>query len=198
MNIVFFGNPDFCLHPLLSLYNSQYNLLSVVTNIDRKSGRGLKLSSSFVKQKALELNIPIIETDNVHSDELFNQLNNLNADLFVVVAFSILPDNIIDIPKYGCVNIHPSLLPKYRGSSPIQYALLNGDKETGVSIINLNSKIDSGAILGQKTFSIPNDANFGYMYEKLGIIGSELLIKVIEDIKNDRVITRIQDESKKT
>ena len=198
MNIVFFGNPDFCFHPLVSLYNSQYNLLSVVTNIDRKSGRGLKLSSSFVKQKALELNIPIIETDNVHSDELFNQLNNLNADLFVVVAFSILPDNIIDIPKYGCVNIHPSLLPKYRGSSPIQYALLNGDKETGVSIINLNSKIDSGAILGQKTFSIPNDANFGYMYEKLGIIGSELLIKVIEDIKNDRVITRIQDESKKT
>ena len=198
MNIVFFGNPDFCLHPLLSLYNSQYNLLSVVTNIDRKSGRGLKLSSSFVKQKALELNIPIIETDNVHSDELFNQLNNLNADLFVVVAFSILPDNIIDIPKYGCVNIHPSLLPKYRGSSPIQYALLNGDKETGVSIINLNSKIDSGAILGQKKFSIPNDANFGYMYEKLGVIGSELLIKVIEDIKNDRVITRIQDESKKT
>lgn len=198
MNIVFFGNPDFCLHPLLSLYNSQYNLLSVVTNIDRKSGRGLKLSSSFVKQKALELNIPIIETDNIHSDELFNQLSNLNADLFVVVAFSILPDNIIDIPKYGCVNIHPSLLPKYRGSSPIQYALLNGDKETGVSIINLNSKIDSGAILGQKTFSIPNDANFGYMYEKLGVIGSELLIKVIEDIKNDRVITRIQDESKKT
>ena len=198
MNIVFFGNPDFCFHPLVSLYNSQYNLLSVVTNIDRKSGRGLKLSSSFVKQKALELNIPIIETDNVYSDELFNQLNNLNADLFVVVAFSILPDNIIDIPKYGCINIHPSLLPKYRGSSPIQYALLNGDKETGVSIINLNSKIDSGAILGQKKFPIPNDANFGYMYEKLGLIGSELLIKVIEDIKNDRVITTIQDESKKT
>ena len=198
MNIVFFGNPDFCLHPLLSLYNSQYNLLSVVTNIDRKSGRGLKLSSSFVKQKALELNIPIIETDNIHSDELFNQLSNLNADLFVVVAFSILPDNVINIPKHGCINIHPSLLPRYRGSSPIQYALLNGDKETGVSIINLNSKVDSGSILGQKTFSIPNNANFGYMYEKLGLIGSELLIKVIEDIKNDRVIPIIQDESKKT
>lgn len=198
MKIVFFGNPDFCLHPLLSLYNSQYDIVSVVTNKDSKSGRGLKFSSSFVKQKALELNIPIIETDNAYSDRLFNQLNNLKADLFVVVAFSILPDKIISIPKYGSINIHPSLLPKYRGSSPIQYALLNGDKETGVSVINLNSKIDSGAILGQKKFSIPNSANFGYMYEKLGILGSELLLEVIEDIKNDKSLTIIQDESQKT
>ena len=198
MKIVFFGNPDFCFHPLLSLYNSEFNLISVVTNTDRKSGRGLKFSSSFVKQKALELNIPIIETDNVHSNELFNQLNALNPDLFVVVAFSILPDNIITIPKYGSVNIHPSLLPKYRGSSPIQYALLNGDKETGVSIINLNSKIDSGGILEQKKFSISNTVNFGYMHEKLGIIGSELLIKVIKDIKNNQSSPIIQDESQKT
>jgi methionyl-tRNA formyltransferase len=198
MKIVFFGNPKFCLHPLLSLYNSQYDIVSVVTNTDRKSGRGLNLSSSFVKEKALELNIPIIETDNVHSDKLFNQLNDLNADLFVVVAFSILPDNIISIPEYGSINIHPSLLPKYRGSSPIQYALLNGDEETGVSIINLNRKIDSGSILGQKKFSIPSSANFGYMYEKLGILGSELLLKVIEDIKNDKSLTIVQDESQKT
>ena len=198
MKIVFFGNPDFCFHPLMSLYNSEYNLISVVTNTDSKSGRGLKLSSSFVKQKALELNIPIIETGNVNSDELFNQLNNLNPDLFVVVAFSILPDRIIDIPKYGSINIHPSLLPKYRGSSPIQYALLNGDEETGVSIINLNSKIDSGSILAQKKFSIPNSANFGYMYEKLGIIGSELLIKVIKDMQNKKTSPIVQDESKKT
>lgn len=198
MKIVFFGNPDFCLHPLLSLYNSQYDIVSVVTNTDRKSGRGLNLSSSFVKEKALELNIPIIETDNVHSDKLFNELNDLNADLFVVVAFSILPDNIISIPEYGSINIHPSLLPKYRGSSPIQYALLNGDKETGVSIINLNRKIDSGGILGQKKFSIPSSANFGYMYEKLGILGSELLLEVIKDIKNDKSLTIVQDESQKT
>ena len=198
MKIIFFGNPDFCFHPLMSLYNSECNLISVVTNTDRKSGRGLKLSSSFVKQKALELNIPIIETGNVNSDELFNQLNDLNPDLFVVVAFSILPDRIIDIPKYGSINIHPSLLPKYRGSSPIQYALLNGDEETGVSIINLNSKIDSGSILAQKKFSIPNSANFGYMYEKLGIIGSELLIKVIKDMQNKKTSPIVQDESKKT
>ena len=198
MKIIFFGNPDFCFHPLMSLYNSEYNLISVVTNTDSKSGRGLKLSSSFVKQKALELNVPIIETDNVNSDKLFNQLNDLNPDLFVVVAFSILPDRIIDIPKYGSINIHPSLLPKYRGSSPIQYALLNGDEETGVSIINLNSKIDSGSILAQKKFSIPNSANFGYMYEKLGIIGSELLIKVIKDMQNKKTSPIVQDESKIT
>ena len=198
MKIVFFGNPDFCLHPLMSLYESDNNLLSVVTNTDRKSGRGLKYTSSFVKQKALDLNIPIIETNDVGSDELFNQLKELNADLFVVVAFSILPDNIINIPKFGAVNIHPSLLPKYRGSSPIQYALLNGDKETGVSIINLNKKIDSGAILAQNTFLIANNVNFGYLYEKLSKLGSELLINVLADLKNGHSKPIVQDESKKT
>tara|TARA_B100000700_G_scaffold68835_1_gene76187 strand:- start:901 stop:1827 length:927 start_codon:yes stop_codon:yes gene_type:complete len=198
MRIVFFGNPDFCLHPLLSLYHSQHEIISVVTNTDSKSGRGLKLTSSFVKQKALELSIPIIETNDVSSNKLFNQLSELNADLFVVVAFSILPDSIINIPKYGSINIHPSLLPKYRGSSPIQYSLLNGDKETGVSIINLNSKVDSGAILGQKTILIPIDATFGDMYEKLGILGSKLLMEVVDDIKNGHSNAIIQDESKKS
>ena len=198
MRIVFFGNPDFCLHPLLSLYHSQHEIISVVTNTDRKSGRGLKLTSSFVKQKALELSIPIIETNDVSSNKLFNQLSELNADLFVVVAFSILPDSIINIPKYGSINIHPSLLPKYRGSSPIQYSLLNGDKETGVSIINLNSKVDSGAILGQKTILTPMDATFGDMYEKLGILGSKLLMEVVDDIKNGHSNAIIQDESKKS
>ncbi len=198
MRIVFFGNPDFCLHPLLSLYHSQHEIISVVTNTDSKSGRGLKLTSSFVKQKALELSIPIIETNDVSSNKLFSQLSELNADLFVVVAFSILPDSIINIPKYGSINIHPSLLPKYRGSSPIQYSLLNGDKETGVSIINLNSKVDSGAILGQKTILTPIDATFGDMYEKLGILGSKLLIEVVGDIKNGNSNAIIQDESKKS
>jgi len=198
MRIVFFGNPEFCLHPLLSLYNSKYNLISVVTNRDAKSGRGLKLTSSFVKQKSLELNIPIIETDNVYSEKLMKQLIDLNADLFVVVAFSLLPNSIIDIPKYGSINIHPSLLPKYRGSSPIQYALLNGDTETGVSIIILNNKIDSGSILGQKKVLIPINTNFGEMHEKLGILGSELLIQVVKDISISKTKPIIQDEPQKT
>ena len=198
MRIVFFGNPEFCFHPLISLYNSDNNLLSVVTNTDRKSGRGLKYTSSFVKQKAIELNIPIIETDNVSSEILYNKLKKLNADLFVVVAFSILPDNIINLPKYGSINIHPSLLPKYRGSSPIQYVLLNGDNKTGVSLINLNKRIDSGAILAQKTFTVDKNDNFGYLYEKLSLLGSEMLIDTIKEIKNNSSTSIIQDETKKT
>ena len=181
MRIVFFGNPDFCKYSLLSLFNSEYDLVSVVTNIDRKSGRGLNVRPTFVKKKAQDLGVPVIETDDVSSNNLYNKLIKLNVDIFVVVAFSILPDKILNIPKKHSINIHPSLLPKYRGSSPIQYALLNGDSKTGVSIISMNQKVDSGNILGQKEFDIPNDANFGYLYEKLGILGSNLLLEVIDD-----------------
>ena len=198
MRIVFFGNPDFCFYPLKKIKDSNYNLVSVVTNTDRKSGRGLKLVSSFVKKTALEFNIPIIEVDDIKSKEFENKLISLEADLFVVVAFKFLPDSIINIPKYGSINIHPSLLPKYRGSSPIQYALLNGDSETGVSIIHLNNKIDSGAILGQKKINISPYANFQEMYEKLGQLSSELLITILKDMSNGTLKPIIQDESKKT
>ena len=198
MRIVFFGNPDFCKYSLLSLFKSDYDLVSVVTNIDRKSGRGLNVNSTFVKKKAQELGVPIIETDNVNSNDLYDKLTTLNADIFVVVAFSILPDRILNIPKKYSINIHPSLLPKYRGSSPIQYALLNGDSKTGVSIIGMNQKVDSGDILGQKELDITNDANFGYLYEKLGILGSDLLLEVINDISKNNLKTKVQDHTKKS
>ena len=198
MRLVFFGNPDFCKYPLLSIYKSDYKLLSVVTNIDRQSGRGLNISSTYVKQKALELNVPVIETEDVNSESLYQTLTDLKPDIFVVVAFSILPDRILDIPKKCSINIHPSILPKYRGSSPIQYALLNGDKKTGVTIIDMNQNVDSGNILGQKEMDVPNDANFGYLYEKLGILGSKLLLEVIDNISNDRLNIKIQDHDKKT
>ena len=198
MKIVFFGNPDFCFHPLSKLNNSNHELISVVTSTDRKSGRGLKLVPSFVKKTALNLNLPIIEVDDIKSKEFEDRLVSLEADLFVVVAFKFLPDSIINIPKHGSINIHPSILPKYRGSSPIQYALLNGDINTGVSIIHLNSKIDSGAILGQENIGIDSISTFGEMYEKLGILSSQLMIKVIDDIENKRTKPVTQDESKKT
>ena len=123
---------------------------------------------------------------------------SLAADLFVVVAFKFLPNSIINIPKYGSINIHPSILPKYRGSSPIQYALLNGDSQTGVSIIHLNNRIDSGAILAQKIIDIGLNDNFGDMHEKLGNLSSKLIIEVINKIKDQKLKPMIQDESKKT
>ena len=198
MRIVFFGNPEFCFQPLCKLHDSKHSIVSVVTNIDKKSGRGLKLTPSFVKKTALELDIPIIEVDDIKSKEFEEKLISLKVDLFVVVAFKFLPDSIISIPKYGSINIHPSLLPKYRGSSPIQYALLNGDIETGVSIIHLNNKIDSGGILGQKKNKIDKNANFGNMYEKLAYLGSQLLIEVIDNIQNNQIAPISQDDSQKT
>ena len=198
MKIVFFGNPEFCFYPLIKLNKSNYDLVSVVTNTDRKSGRGLKFIPTFVKKTALNLNIPIIEVDDIKSKEFEKKLISLEVDLFVIVAFKFLPDSIINIPKHGSINIHPSVLPKYRGSSPIQYALLNGDNETGVSIIHLNDRIDSGAILGQKIINIGPTENFGEMYKKLGKLSSELLIKVINDIKNKKSNPKTQDESKKS
>ena len=198
MKIVFFGNPEFCFYPLIKLNKSNYDLVSVVANTDRKSGRGLKFIPTFVKKTALNLNIPIIEVDDIKSKEFEKKLISLEVDLFVIVAFKFLPDSIINIPKHGSINIHPSVLPKYRGSSPIQYALLNGDNETGVSIIHLNDRIDSGAILGQKIINIGPTENFGEMYKKLGKLSSELLIKVINDIKNKKSNPKTQDESKKS
>ena len=115
-----------------------------------------------------------------------------------MVAFSILPDSILSIPVRGSINIHPSLLPKYRGASPIQYSILNGDNETGVSIISLNSKIDSGNILAQRKISIDKDANFGKMHEKLSILGSKMLVEVIDDISLNKNSSIKQDETKKT
>jgi len=198
MKIIFFGNPEFCLEPLTKLHNSKHSILSVVTNKDKKSGRGLNLKQTFVKKKALDLKLPIIEVDDINSKELHSKLVLLNADLFVVVAFRILPDSIINIPKYGSINIHPSILPKYRGSSPIQYSLLNGDSEGGVSIIKLNKNIDAGHILAQKRLSINCNDTFGDMHNKLSVLGANLLISVINDIESGVQKLLSQDHSLKT
>lgn len=198
MRIVFFGNPDFCQKPLQALNDSDNEIISVVTSTDRKSGRGMKLVPSFVKTMSKDLNIPTIEINDLNSIVFKNTLVELKADLFVVVAFKLLPESIIDIPKFGSINVHPSLLPKYRGSSPIQYALLNGDKKTGVSIINLNTKIDAGNIIGLKEYIINRNANYGQLHNDLSVLGSELLIEVINNLKSNTVRPIKQDESKKT
>ena len=198
MKIIFFGNPEFCNHPILKLTSSKHRIISIVTNRDKKSGRGLKLKQTFVKKLALDLKLPIIEVCDINSKELHSKLISLNPDLFVVVAFTILPDSIINMPKYGSINIHPSILPKYRGASPIQYSLLNGDKETGVSIIKLTQNIDGGHILDQQKISVDQNDTFGDMYEKLSNLGSKLLIEVINNIESGVQKSFIQNHSLKT
>ena len=144
MKIVFFGTPEFAIPTLASITHSNHNLLLVVTNPNQKSGRGLKVVPSPIKDFCNKESINCISFDDFKKQETYNYLYNLNADLFVVVAFKILPERIINIPRYGSINIHPSILPKYRGSSPIQHAILNGDSKTGITIFKLDKKIDSG------------------------------------------------------
>ena len=152
MNIVFMGTPDFAEESLKALYNAKHNILAVVTNPDKPKGRGMKMIPSEVKKFAEEKNIKIYQPLKIRNNiEFINEIKNLNPDIICVVAYGkILPKEILDIPKYGCVNVHASLLPKYRGAAPIQWAILNGDNTTGVTIMYLNEQMDAGDIITQK------------------------------------------------
>ena len=179
MRIIFFGTPDFAVPSLEALLGSDYNLLKVVTNPDKKSGRGLKHNSSPISTFCKINNIDCLYYADFESREVYDELKSMNPDLFVVVAFKILPDRIINIPKYGSVNLHPSLLPKYRGSSPIQYAILNGENETGITIFRLNNQIDSGHIIIQDKYIINDEINFSDLYIELSNFGAQVLMNAI-------------------
>ena len=198
LKVVFFGNPDFCIPSLIKLDISTHYIVSIVTNVDRKSGRGLKFKSSPVKIKGKTLGIPIIEFNGHNWEDINKSLKQLDLDIFVVIAFSIIPEIILNIPKYGTLNIHPSLLPKYRGASPIQYALLNGDNISGISIININNKIDSGDILAQEKISIKKEYTYGYLHDKLSVIGANLLLKVIDAISQKKIKLLSQNNKNRT
>jgi len=195
MNIVFFGTPEFAIPSLKAIIDSGCNLSMVVTNPDKKSGRGLKNTSSPVGVFCKENSINYTSYLDFSSNDTYNELKKINADLFVVVAFKILPEKIINIPRHGSINIHPSLLPKYRGSSPIQHALLNGDQETGVTIFKLSSKVDSGNIILQKKYLINDRDNFSSLYTYLSQAGANLLIRSIELIKTTQAEYIPQDIS---
>ena len=149
MNILFMGTPDFARDSLEAVYNAGYNILGVVTNPDRPKGRGMKLVASPVKEFAIEKNLKIFQPEKVKKNEEFiNQIKSMNSDVICVVAYGkILPKEILDIPKYGCVNVHASILPKYRGAAPIQWAVINGDSKTGVTTMQMDEGMDTGDIL---------------------------------------------------
>ena len=193
MNIVFFGTPEFALPSLKAIIDSEYNLSMVVTNPDKKSGRGLKSTSSPVGVFCKENSIECTSYLDFSNDDTFNELKRINADLFVVVAFKILPERIINIPRHGSINIHPSLLPKYRGASPIQHSLLNGDQETGVTIFKLSSKVDSGNIILQEKYLINDRDDFSSLYNDLSQVGAKLLLRSIELIETTQVVYIPQD-----
>lgn len=186
MRIVFMGTPDFAKVSLEGLYNSGHEILAVVTNPDKPKGRGMKLLASPVKEYALEKGFKIYQPIKVRKNEEFiNEVRGLNPDVLVVVAYGkILPKEILEIPKYGAINVHGSLLPKYRGAAPIQWSVLNGDKETGVSTMYMDIGMDTGDMILTEKVEIGEDETTGELWNRLSKIGANLLVETLKQIEN--------------
>ena len=186
MNILFMGTPDFARDSLEAVYNAGYNILGVVTNPDRPKGRGMKLVASPVKEFALEKKLEIFQPEKVRKNEEFiEQIKALNPDVICVVAYGkILPKEILDIPRLGCINVHGSLLPKYRGAAPIQWAVLNGDKTTGVTTMYMDVGMDTGDMILKQEVEIGENETTGELWDRLSKIGGELLVETLKQIEN--------------
>lgn len=196
-NIIFMGTPDFAVESLKILIKSNYNILGVVTATDKKRGRGKKISFSPIKNFAIKNNIPVHQPKNLKSEEFINLMKKIKPDLFVVVAFRMLPEIIINIPKYGSINLHASLLPNYRGAAPINWVIINGERETGVTIFFINKKIDEGDIISKKKIKIIEDETAGSLHDKLMKEGAELLRDSIKNIFRKNIKRKIQKISLK-
>ena len=185
MRILFMGTPDFALESLKCLYEANYEIIGVVTNVDKPKGRGMKMIAPPVKEYALEKDLKVYQPEKVKNNvEFIDEIKTLNPDLIVVVAYGkILPKEILDIPKYGCINVHASLLPKYRGAAPIQWAVLNGDKVTGVTTMYMDIGMDTGDIILKEETNIDENETTGELWDRLAKIGGELLIKTVKEIE---------------
>ena len=198
MNIIFFGSSDFAV-PVLEALNKKENVVLVVTQPDREKGRLLKVHSTAVKQSAVGLGIKTYQPENVNKKDSIEYLKKFDIDIFVVVSFGqILKRGLLDIPKQYCLNVHASLLPKYRGAAPINWAIANGEKETGVTIIKMNEKMDEGDISSSCIVSISADDDGVTLSGRLSRKGAELLLKSIELIKEEKISFQKQDSSRAT
>jgi methionyl-tRNA formyltransferase len=194
MRIVFMGSPEFAL-PSLTALSKNYRVVGVVTQPDRPAGRGKILTPPPVKTLALSLNIPVIQPEKLKDPSAMEQLLAWQPELIVVAAFGqILRQNVLAMPPLGCINIHASLLPRWRGAAPIQAAILNGDAQTGVTIMMMDAGVDTGAILSQRGESIRNDDTSGILGERLSKIGAELLIETLPLYLNKSITPQIQPE----
>ena len=176
------GTPDFAVPSLNILIKNDFNIIGVITATDKKSGRGRKMNSSPIKKIALENKIPIFQPKNLKDPIFLNELDSLNPDLFVVVAFRMLPEILINIPKLGTINLHSSLLPDYRGAAPINWVIINGEKETGVTTFFINKKIDEGDIIDSIKVKIQEGCSAGILHNKLKSIGAKLILKTVKNI----------------
>ena len=186
LNILFMGTPDFAKESLEAIYNAGHNIIGVVTNIDKPKGRGMKMGYSPVKEFALEKKLKIYQPEKVKKNtEFIEEIKSLKPDVICVVAYGkILPKEILEIPKLGCINVHGSLLPKYRGAAPIQWAVINGDKTTGITTMYMNEGMDTGDIILKQEVEIGEDETTGELWERLSKVGGELLVKTLAEIEN--------------
>lgn len=196
MKIIFMGTPDFAAASLEALINSKHEVLAVVTQPDKPKGRKGELTSSPVKLIALEKGIEVYQPLKVRDEEFIETIRSYKPDVIVVVAFGqIIPQSILVMPKYGCVNIHGSLLPKYRGAAPIQWAVLDGEKETGITTILMDKGIDTGDMLLKKTIQIAEDETSGSLFDKLMALGAETILETLEGLEEGRLTPIKQGES---
>lgn len=198
MNVVFMGTPDFAVETLKAII-PVHNVLAVVTQPDKQKGRGKKFMFPPVKECAIENNIPVYQPEKVRDEEFCKELEALNADIFVVVAYGqILPENILNMPKYGCINVHGSLLPKYRGAGPIQWSIIDGEEKTGVTIMYMEKGLDCGDMIMKKEITIEDNDTFETLHDKMAEIGAKALLETLELFEKGEVKAEKQDDSLST
>jgi len=194
LRIVFMGTPDFAVAILDALINSKFNIVGVITAPDKPAGRGRKMHESAVKKYAVEHHLKVLQPTNLKNEGFIKELENLNANLQIIVAFRMLPKIVWQMPKYGTFNLHASLLPEYRGAAPINWAIINGETKTGVTTFFIDEKIDTGNIILQEEISIGENEIVGELHDKLMLLGSKLVIETVQQIKLNTVKTFKQPE----
>ncbi len=199
MNILFMGTPKFAAASLEALIGAGMNVCAAVTQPDKPKGRGHKLAAPEVKLLAQENGIPVFQPKSLKNGELEDTLKSFNPDMIVVAAYGkILPKYVLEYPKYGCINVHGSLLPKYRGAAPVQRAVIDGETETGITVMQMDEGLDTGDILSVKKTEIGEYETSGELFERLAVIGGELLVKTILDIESGAAVPKKQDSAKAT
>ena len=191
------GTPDFSVNALENIVKAGHDVVGVITQPDKPKGRGGKMQYTPVKEKALELGLDVYQPQRVKETEFIEKLKEMNPDAIVVIAFGqILPKAILDMPKYGCINVHASLLPKYRGAAPIQWSVIDGEKETGVTTMYMNEGLDTGDIIDKVVVPIDKKETGGSLFDKLAIEGGKLILKTLIELENGTAVRTPQDDSK--
>ncbi|WP_455715588.1 methionyl-tRNA formyltransferase [Anaerosporobacter sp.] len=197
MKVLFMGTPDFAVSTLESIIKAGHEVVGVVTQPDKPKGRGKAVLYTPVKEKALEHDIPVYQPVRVREESVIEELSKLQPDIGVVVAFGqILPQNLLDMPKFGCVNVHGSLLPKYRGAAPIQWAVIDGEAVSGITIMQMDAGLDTGDMISKVEVPLESDETYGSLHDKLAVAGAKLLVETLELFDNGTVTREKQDDSK--